>query len=171
MPRTWRPTGNKCPTDIDGLREALTALAKKRTGLKLVDDKYKRDHLFLGHTKGDIGKLGAALAKLRDVPLSTLMISSMDTTAKAEVLNWIEKVPARMLTFAGGTWTLNNRGSAVDAANTYKFATVDLAALKAMSRDDVVKKSRKWCKVSSKKPKVACQFDSDGTPLIYHLDY
>jgi len=25
--------------------------------------------------------------------------------------------------------------------------------------------------VSQKKPKIACLFESDGTPVIYHLDY
>jgi len=171
MSRTWKPPKNKCPTSVDDLRDALSALAKKRKGLKLVDEKYKKDHLFLGHTKGDIKKLAAALAKLRVGGLSTLMVSPMDTTAQAEVLNWIKQVPARLLTFSNGIWTINTNGSAVGAVKTYKFATVDLAELKAMNKDDVVKKSRKWCTLSTKKPKVACQFDSDGTPVIYHLDY
>jgi len=99
------------------------------------------------------------------------MISSMDTQAKAEVLNWIRLIPASKLTFNNGTWTINTVGSTVPAVSTYKFATVDLPALKAMNRDDIAKKSRKWLTESQKTVKVACQFGTDGTPLIYHLDY
>lgn len=169
--RIWKPKKN-CPPDIDKLRTELTALAKKKSGGKLISAKYTKDHIFAGHN-GDIAKLAAHLAKLRALPMSTLMITSMTGNAQAEVINWIKKVPARSLTYSASakSWTISNRGSAVDAVNTYKFATVDLDALKAMNKDDVVKKSRKWLKVSQKKPKIACLFESDGTPVIYHLDY
>ena len=166
MARTWKPAGKGGPTTVADLKTELIKLAKKRKGFKLVDDKFKKDHLFLGHTKGDILKLSTALSKLRSVPFSTLMISSMESTAQAEVLNWIAKIPDGKLTFAKGTWTINTSRSAVSASNSYKFATVDLDALKGMDDDDIVKKSRKWYTVSSKFPKVACQFDSDGTPMI-----
>ena len=57
------------------------------------------------------------------------------------------------------------------ATTSYKFATVKLAELKAMNADDRIKKSRKWLTESLKTPKIACVFDTDGTPQIYHLDF
>ena len=167
---TWKPAKNG-PTTVEELRKHLTALAKKRTGGKLIATKFAKDHLFLGHTKGDEIKIAAQLASLRSVPLSTLMISSMTASAQAEVLNWIAKVPAGKLTFSNGTWTISNVGSTVPAAGSYKFRTVIMDPSQ-MNRDDIKKKSRKWItNTSIKTPKVACRFDIDGTPMIYHLEY
>ncbi len=167
--KTWTCTSNG-PTTIEELRATLTKLASTKSGKALIDDKFAKDHIYAGHS-GSVEKLAGALAKLRDLPQSTIMISSMDTQAKAEVLNWIRLIPASKLTFNNGTWTINTVGSTVPAVSTYKFATVDLPALKAMNRDDIAKKSRKWLTESQKTVKVACQFGTDGTPLIYHLDY
>lgn len=168
---TYKPKKD-CPDNIDDLRKALTALAKKKSGGKLISQKFTKDHIFSGHN-GDLKKLGAQLAKLRNLAKSTIMITSMTSTAQAEVLNWIKNVPASKLTYNSKKkeWTISTSASSVSAAKSYKFATVDLDALKGMNGDDVVKKSRKWMKETSKTPKVACQFDGDGTPVIYHLDY
>jgi hypothetical protein len=166
---TWKPAANG-PTTIVALRAALTVLAKKKTGKALIDAKFTKDHIYAGHA-GSLEKLAAALAKLREKSLSTIMISSMDKNAQAEVLNWIKNIAANKVTYSGGTWTISTSGSTVTAANSYKFATVDLEALRGMNPDDRIKKSRKWLTESSKTPKVACQFGSDGTPMIYHLDY
>ena len=170
MAKTWKPK-TKCPAEVKALRAALTVLAKKRTGGKLIDPKFARDHLFLGHTKGDVKKIATALARLRSVPVSTLMISSMIASAQKEVLNWINRVPANKLTLRNGTWSISTTASTVTATASYKFITVDKEVLAGMNADDIVKKSRKWATISEKTPKVACQFDSDGTPMIYHLDY
>jgi hypothetical protein len=167
--KTWTPSKGG-PTTVEELRKELEKLAKKKKGKALIDDKFTKDHIFAGHD-GDIKKLASMLAKLRSLPKSTLMISSMDAHSQAEVLNWIKKIPDGRLNYAGGTWTIDTAASAVKAVNSYKFATVDLDALKAMNADDVVKKSRNWLKESTKTPEVACQFDHDGTPLIYHLNY
>lgn len=167
--KTWTPD-KECPTNIEDFRKALTVLAKKKKGKQLIADKFTRDHIYAGH-EGNIQKLGTALAKLRDLPYSTIMISSIDSNAQAEVLNWIKTSPAARFTYNAGTWTILAPGSAVTAVNSYKFATVDLEELKAMNPDDRVKKSRKWLTVSLKTPEIACQFDDDGTPLIYHLNY
>ncbi len=81
-------------------------------------------------------------------------------------------VDDKKLTLKDSTWTISTKDSTVPAANHYDFVTVDLEAFKGMDGDDVVKKSRKWLTSSqSKQPAVACQFDDDGTPVIYHLDY
>ncbi|HTX37809.1 MAG TPA: hypothetical protein VME43_22425 [Bryobacteraceae bacterium] len=167
---TWKPNGSGAPTTIEQLREALTKLAKKKMGKALIDDKFTKDHIYAGHD-GSIEKLASSLAKLREKSLSTLMISSMDKSAQAEVLNWVKKVPANKVTYRGGTWTISTSDSTVPAVNSYKFATVDLETLKSMNPDDRVKKSRKWLTIALKTPKVACQFAGDGTPMIYHLDY
>jgi hypothetical protein len=167
--KTWTPEAN-CPTTMEDFKKALTALAKLRKGKKLISAKFTKDHIFAGHG-GDVTKLAAMLAKLRELPNSTIMISSLDATSQAEVLNWIKESPAARFAYSDGTWTILAPGSAVEAANSYKFATVDLEELKGMNSDDVVKKSRNWLTVSQKTPKVACQFDDDGTPVIYHLDY
>jgi hypothetical protein len=167
---TWKPNGTGAPTTIEQLRETLTKLAKKKTGKGLIDDKFTRDHIFAGHD-GSIEKLASALAKLREKSLSTLMISSMDQSAQSEVLNWVKKVPSGKVTYRGGTWTISTSDSTVTAVKSYRFATVDLDALRAMNPDDRVKKSRKWLTVTLKTPKVACQFANDGTPMIFHLDY
>jgi hypothetical protein len=166
---TWKikPGG---PTTVDALRTELTKLAKKSKGKDLISDKFTKDHVFAGHS-GDVLKLAAMLARFREKALSTIMISSMDTTSQAEVLNWIDNVPAGKLTFSNGTWTVATSGTAVAAKHSYSFATVDFEAMKGMNADDIKKKSRNWLKESKKTPKVACQFGTDGTPLIYHLDY
>ena len=168
---TWTPSG-KCPKDVKALKAEMTTLAKKKKGKALIDNKFSRDHLFLGHTKGDVGKIAAALAKLRGKSYSTLMVGDMNAKAQAEVLNWIKNVDDKKLTLKDSTWTISTKDSTVPAANHYDFVTVDLEAFKGMDGDDVVKKSRKWLTSSqSKQPAVACQFDDDGTPVIYHLDY
>lgn len=169
MPLTWTPKKD-CPQDVPALRVALKALAKKNKG-KLISQKFKKDHLFVGHTDGDPKKLAAALAKLRSLPFSTLMTGDLAASALAEVVNWIDNVPDQAFTLRDGTWTVSNRNTAVGATKAYKFSTVDFDELKGMNKDDVVKKSRKWLTESRKTPSVACQFGSDGTPEIYHLDY
>lgn len=166
---TWN-AGKDGPKTVDELRKTLETLAKKKKGKALIDAKFTKDHIFAGHA-GDPKKIAALLAGYRGRALSTLMVSSMDADAQAEVLNWIKKVPAARLTYANGTWTVATNGTTVDATKAYKFATVDTDALKGMNKDDIEKKSRNWLKESQKTPKVACQFDTDGTPLIYHLDY
>ncbi len=170
MPFTWTPAKGKCPKDVPALKIALKALAKSKSSPALISEKFKTDHEFVGH-EGQLQKLGARLAKLRELPKSTIMISSFAATAQAEVQNWIDDVPATVFTLANGTWTVANHGGAVPATKSYKFATIDLVALKGMNSDDVVKKSRKWMTESMKTPKIACVFGADGAPQIYHLDY
>ena len=158
------------PKTVDELRKKLTALAKKKKGKQLIADRFTRQHIFAGH-KGDPKVLSAMLAKLRDIPASTLLLSSMDQPAQAEVLNWIEKVPAAGLSRNGTIWRVANHGTAVDGMASYNWATVDWEAYQKMNDDDRVKKARNWVKFSTKTPKVACQFSPDGTPCIFHLDY
>lgn len=167
--KSWA-CGDKGPKTHKELRAELTKLAKKKKGKQLISAKFTKDHIYAGHN-GDVTKLAAALSKLREKSLSTIMITSMDSSAQAEVLNWIANVPDGKLKYNKGTWTIDTAGSTVSAAGSYKFGTVDLEALRGMDKDDVVKKSRHWLTVSTKTPKVACQFESDGTPVIYHLDY
>ncbi len=165
---TWSSKG--APETVPELRKALIALAKKKSGKALIDKKFTDDHVFAGHA-GSVQKLGSMLAKLRELPQSTLFISSLDSNAQKEVVNWIENVPAGNLSFRGGTWTIT--AHSVTAESAYKFATVDLDQLKAMNKDDIVKKSRKWLTESQKTPKISCRFASstDGTIVIYHMDY
>ena len=158
------------PTTVDELRKKLTELAKKKKGKQLIADRFTKQHVFAGHA-GDAQKLSAMLAKLRDIPASTLLLSSMDQPAQAEVLNWIKNVPAAGLTRNGTTWQVANHGTAVDGTVGYKWATVDWEAYKGMNDDDRVKKARNWLTISQKTPKIACQFGPDGTPVIFHLDY
>ena len=127
MAATWTPKSN-CPTTVDQLRKTLADLARKKTGKALIDPKFTTDHLFAGHV-GSVLDLAKMLAKLRDLPHSTLMITSMEASAQKEVLNWIQNVPAARLTYGNGTWTIDRFGSAVVAVGSYKFATVDLQAL------------------------------------------
>ena len=166
---TWN-VGATGPKTVEALKAELTKLAKKKTGKALISTKFTKDHIFVGHTGGPL-KMAMALAKLRTTGLSTLMISSMDASAQAEVLNWIKKVPAGKLSLSGTTWTISKSDSTVPMAGSYKFVTADMNALKGMNPDDVVKKRRNWLSESAKTPKLACVFGSDGTPLIYHLDY
>ena len=168
--QTWNagPTGPKTVTE---LRVKMTQLAKRKTGKALISDEFSRDHVFAGHA-GSVADLAKALARLRtDRPLSTLLTTPMDANAQKEVLNWIEKVPDDRFTRAGTVWTVAGARSTVPGVATYKWATVDLAAFKAMNTDDREKKSRNWLKETQKTPKVACWFSADGTPVIYHLDY
>jgi hypothetical protein len=168
---TWK-CGPSGPNNVDALRAKLTELAKKKAGKDLISTKFTKDHIFAGHG-GSVEKLAAMLAKLRDLEKSTLLITSMDKTAQAEVLNWIKKVPARGLTYANGTWTIGKVGTAVPGVASYKWATVDLKAFKGMDPDDRIKKARNWLTISTKTPKVACSFSKDGKGIavIYHLDY
>lgn len=162
--------GEDGPTTVEELRTALTALAKKKSGAKLISDKFEDDHIFAGHT-GDPKKIALLLARLRGKPASSYLTGSIRETAQKEVLNWIDSVPAAKLSYAKGVWSVSRKGTAVQASQAYKFMTVELDEFKGMDPDDVVKKSRKWLTESNKKPKVACLFTSDGTPAIYHLDF
>jgi hypothetical protein len=166
---TWN-AGPNGPKNHDELRKKLAELARKKGGKALIADRFTREHIFAGHA-GDVKKLSAMLAKYREIPASTLLITSMDAAARDEVLNWITNVPAAGLTLNGTTWTVANRNTAVPAAASYKWATVDFAAYKQMNDDDRIKKARDWLTISQKTPRVACQFGPDGTPAIYHLDY
>lgn len=175
MPLTWRPEGPNAPETIDQLRLELTKLVKKRSNRDLVFPRFRDLHLFPGH-KGSIEDLAAALARYRGIVKSSLVLDSMDTRAKDEVLNWVETVPAGVLQFNAGLWTLDIRNAIsnlVPAVYPYDFAGVDADELKKIKDPkDVVTKSRKWLTISKmKQPKIGCQFDADGTPMIYHLDF
>ncbi|HEX8615107.1 MAG TPA: hypothetical protein VF800_27810 [Telluria sp.] len=167
--RTWN-SGPNGPQTVEELRVAMAKLAKSKSGKDLISTKFTDDHIFIGHS-GDPKKVAIKLAKLRDKPKSTLLISSMDASAQREVLNWIANVPASRLTYQRGVWTVDNNGTTVQAVNSYDWLTVDLEALKGMDDDDIVKKSRKWLDTAKKAPKIACHFSPTGVPLIYHLDY
>ena len=167
--RTWA-SGENGPQNHADLRKALHALVSKKTGKQLIDSKFTRDHIYAGHN-GATEKLAGMLASQRNLGLSTLLVSSMDASAKEEVKNWIDNIPDAMLTYQRGVWTVNTQGSTVQAANSYKWVTVDAEEMKSLNADDRIKKSRKWLKESQKTPKIACQFAGDGTPVIYHLDY
>ncbi|MDQ1816758.1 hypothetical protein RBA41_25990 [Massilia sp. CCM 9210] len=170
--RTW-PCGEDGPKTVPELRKKMIELVKNKSSTKLIDVKFTRDHIFAGH-KGDVLKLAQMLAKQRELAKSTLMITSMQATAKAEILNWIAHIPDAMLTYQRGVWTVNTQGSTVPALYSYKWVTVDLPELKRMmikQPGDIVKKCDNWMTESLKSPEIACQFDYDGTPLIYHLDY
>jgi hypothetical protein len=165
----WNAGANG-PKTVAELRTALTKKAKAKKGKALIADRFTREHIFAGHS-GEPSKMAAMLAKLRGIPASTLILSSMDQSAQAEVLNWIENVPAAGLARNGTTWQIANRGTTVEGTLSYKWATVDWEAYQSINSDDRVKKARNWLKLSQKTPKVACQFGPDGTPVIYHLDY
>ena len=162
--------GAKAPKNVAELRKYMIAQVKSAATSQLIDPKFTRDHIFAGH-KGSTEKLASMLANQRELSKSTLLISSMSAQAREEVLNWIARIPSSMLTLSHGVWSVNTTNSAVPALNVYKWATVDLAALKGMNKDDVIKKSRKWLKESEKKPEIACQFGANGLPVIYHLNY
>lgn len=173
--RTWTPAAGTAPGSIEELRKALTELAKKRKGKDLIAARFTKEHIFPGHG-GSAVQAASMLAHLRgqanqNITASTFVTSSMDQKAQDEVLNWISKVSGNLLTFADGTWTIGIGNTTVDAVHTYNLATVDIAAMKAMNSSDRVSKSRKWLTEGMKRPRVACQFDEDGTPVIYHLDF
>ena len=162
-------------TTEEDLRAAMTAALGVKKGKTLISDKFTKDHIFVGHS-GDVTKMSSLLNSLRgEIPLSTLMQSSMDTTAQAEVKNWIAKVPFTGFAYANGVWTLSNVGTAVDSVNTYNYATIDYASWKLIrDPDDKVKKKHRWLtETKSKGVKIACWFTSttDCTPVIYHLDF
>lgn len=169
MPATWH-CGSNGPKTINELRKTLRDKIKGKNGQYLIANKFIKDHIFTGHT-GDVQKLGQQLAKLRSLPKSTILLSPLTQTANREILNWIDKIPDNKLSLAGNTWTISHIDSTVPMVNKYNLATVDLASLKQINRDDVKKKSRKWLKESKKTPKLACQFNPDGMPQIYHLDF
>ncbi|WP_157778624.1 hypothetical protein [Massilia violaceinigra] len=170
--RTW-PCGEDGPKTVPELRKKMIELVKNKSSSQLIDIKFTRDHIFAGH-KGSVEKLAQMLAQQRELPLSTLLITSMQATAKAEVLNWIAHIPDAMLTYQRGVWTVNTQGSTVPAVCSYKWVTVNLDELKRMMRKqpgDIVTKKREWMTESLNSPDIACQFAGDGTPVIYHLDY
>lgn len=171
MADTWTPKGTDIPETVEQLRHALTELVLKRSGNALIDPKFMKDHVYPGH-KGPIEKMAADLSKYRGIGKSTLLLGSIHTRAREEVLNWVKTAPAAVFTYNNGTWTVANRNSTVLAIYVYDYVTVDADELRRMNKDDVVKKSRKWLTPSQmKQPRIACQFDDDGTPLIYHLDF
>lgn len=172
MSWTWKPAKNT-PRTVRELKTVLAALAKKRKGNKLISSKFTKDHLFPGHS-GSVMTNAAALARFRTTPFSTLMSSDdILANARTEVLNWIVNVPNDKFTLHpdNKTWELSADNTTVAATKPYTYVTVDKDARARMNRDDLVKKSRNWLKVSKKIPAVACGLDDDGTPTIYHLNY
>jgi hypothetical protein len=169
MSSQWN-CGPKGPKTVDDLRMEMKDKIKNKKGKALIADKFTKDHIYSGH-KGDNLKLATELAELRGISKSTLLISSLDQKAYEEVYNWIENIDGRNLTLSGNRWTIANRNSTVSMKNSYKFVTVDVEEFKKMNEDDKKKKSRKYTKETLKTPKLACQFATDGTPQIYHLDY
>jgi len=168
MSVTWTPKKN-CPQNVKDLRKALLKNMQGAKGAKLISKKFNKDHLFPGHSNNP----AVLLASLRSTKLSTLISSEIVQKAEAEVKNWVNNVPDAKFTLnkKTGTWTVSKTGSAVGATAAYKLATVDLAARKKMDADDLVKKARKWVKFSKKVPSVACHFDNNGMPQIYHLNF
>lgn len=169
MPNLWNfgPNGPKTTTEF---RQAMKDKIKTKNGKELISSKFTKDHIFAGHAGSDL-MLATKLSKLRGIAKSTLLISSLDSHAKNEVLNWIDNIPDSKLSHAGGTWTISTQNSSVAMVSSYKFVTVDMDQLSKMNRDDLVKKSRKYMKYTYKTPKLACQFSNEGIPQIYHLDY
>ncbi len=175
----WHPQGDCVPKTLEELRPALKALAQKRKGKQLIADKFNKDHIFSGHRRLPLPQLASLLTKYRNqgnlnnpaVPRSTYLISLLDKNAQDEVLNWIARIATNMVTFNNGRWTINTRNSAVTAMHTYEAATMDVADFKALNPQDRETKYRKWLTVGMKRPEIACQFDEDGTPLIYHFNF
>ena len=167
--KTWR-CGLAGPSTLTELREALTALAKQKRGTKLLSENFLNDNIFAGQSE-DTAQLATMLAKVPAIPGNTILLSSLEATAQKEVVNWIAHVPDKAFNYSGGVWKVAATGNMAKALKAYDFATVDLAALGKLSGDDIVRKSGNWLTEFSKKPRVACRFGKDGTPLIYQLDY
>lgn len=163
---TWA-CGANGPQTVPELRVAMAKLVKSKNGKKLISEKFENDHMFPGHSKNPAVKL----ASVRGTKKSTYVGDSIVANAQKEVANWIKNFSAACMTYNNGTWTVANAGNTVKSNNMYTFTTVDFDERKKLDSDDVKKKSRKWLSDVTVKPKVACRFDSDGTPLIYHLDY
>ena len=167
--KTWR-CGKSGPTTHDDLREALTALAKQKRGTKLLSANFLYDNLFAG-LSDDIEKLATALSGVPAIAGNAILLSALEANAQKEVVNWIAHVPDKAFDYSGGVWKVAANGNMAKALKAYDFATVDLAALGKLSGDDIVRKSGNWLTGFSKKPRIACRFGKDGTPLIYQLDY
>ncbi|MEO6301295.1 MAG: hypothetical protein ABIV25_12825 [Paracoccaceae bacterium] len=164
--KSWR-CGATGPTTHEELREALIGLAKKKRGAKLLSQTFLDDNMFTGQ---DTGTLASSLT---DKPATgaTILVSSMEATAQKEVVNWIERVSDKAFNYSGGMWTVATHGNMTKSLKSYQFATVDQAMLAKMKPDDFVRKSGEWMIEFTKKPRIACRFGKDGTPLIYQMDY
>ena len=168
--QSWTPSKN-APATVDQLRKTLTQLAQKRSGKALIDAKFTRDHVYPGH-KGSLEHLATDLAKYRGIGKSSLVLGSIDTRTREEVLNWIKNVPDEVFTFDKGTWTVAKTNSMVTTKYSYDFVTVHADKLRTMNKGDLRSKARHWMPISRKKQLgVACMFDTDGTPLIYHMEF
>ncbi len=167
--KTWR-CGANGPQTPEDLRETLTALAKKKRGTKLLSGNFLADNLFAGQSE-DITQLATLLANTAALAADAVLIGAIDANAQKEVVNWIAHVPAKAFSYNGGVWTLSATGSMAKAMKAYEFATVDLAALAKIKPADFASKSEDWLTEFTKKPRIACRFGKDGTPLIYQMDF
>lgn len=107
VPRTWNG-GPKGPKNIGDMRKVMKEKIRNKKGKTLISAKFTKDHIFCGH-KGGPEALAIKLANLRELPLSTYLISTLDMSANAEVLNWIEKIPNKKLKPTGTTWTIDTQ--------------------------------------------------------------
>ena len=169
MPSNWN-IGTNGPTTVDALRAVMRSKVEKKKANDFISTKFDKDHIFNGHTGSDM-EVARHLASLRGSALSTLISKSIIASARKEVLNWIDNILAQYLNFNTNVWTISTVGSTVPSVQTYKIATVDLDQYKALNKDDKVKKARKWLTTTTKQVGVACHFDADGMPQIYHLNY
>lgn len=155
-------------TDVAALRAQLLKNIQSKTGNALISTKFSKDHLFPGHSK----RPEVLLANLRTTKLSTLISAEIVSNAKKEVTNWIKKAPDGCFRRSSqGEWTVQSRNNTCNATSAYKIATVDLAERRKLDKDDLISKQRKWVKIGTKTPKVACSLGADGVPQIYHLDF
>jgi hypothetical protein len=165
--KTWR-CGDKGPSTLDDLREALLSLARKKKGRKLLSDEFVRTHRSAG-LLGDAAGLAAAVGEGWGMDGDSILLSPVDVTAQKEVINWVDRVPDKALTYKAGIWTVSPNGGLVKTLKGYVFGTLDTDALNGLKPEDIVRKNSKWLEEEVRKPRIACRFAKDGTPVIHRM--
>ena len=165
--KTWR-CGDKGPSTMDDLREVMLALARRKKGRKLISDEFARTHPFAG-LSGDVAGLAALVGEGLGLDGDQILLSGLEITAQKEVVNWVERVPEKVFNYKPGTWTVAANGALTKTLKSYIFATLDTDALNGLKPEDIVKKNSAWLEEETKKPRIACRFAKDGTPVIYRM--
>lgn len=165
--KTWR-CGDKGPSTLDDLREALLVLARRKKGRRLISDEFAKTNRFAG-LDGDTAGLAALVGEGLGLDGDRILLSSVEVTAQKEVVNWVEKVPDKVFSYKPGVWVVAPNGALIKAVKNYMFGTLDTDALNGLKPEDIVKKNSVWLEAEARKPRIACRFAKDGTPVIYRM--
>ena len=163
------------------LEKTSALVSGNKPGLSFISDKFKKDHLSLGHKRDTTSYLTSERRFQTHVNQSTILSGMDERRAKDEVKNWLQQMKEEWFEFNEETskWNeVNGVKTVVSSRHRYNLLTCNRDTVrirrggrinkraKNSDRDNIAKESKQQF------IKVACRFDvSTGVTQVFHADY